>query len=167
MNRRITLRFVLLEYGEELLMSRYFLLAFLLLCFLGAGCKEVPKTSPRGVDPAELTRVLEASTVDWNKGNLDGFIAPYDSSSTFMTKSGPVGREELRERYRKGYFTGGHPDQTLRFEQINVRPLGEDHAVMTGRFILTGGGKPEQSGWFSLVWVRTGNGWKILHDHSS
>jgi len=150
-------------------MSRYFLIASLLLCFLDAGCKPVPKTAleRRGVDPAEITRILEASTVDWNKGDLDGFIAPYDSSSAFMTKSGPVGRDVMRERYRKAYFTGGRPDQTLRFEEINVRALGEDHAVMTGRYVLSGGGKAEQSGRFSLVWGRRGSGWKILHDHSS
>jgi len=38
---------------------------------------------------------------------------------------------------------------------------------MTGRFALSGGGLPEQSGWFSLVWLQTPAGWRVVHDHSS
>ena len=55
----------------------------------------------------------------------------------------------------------------MRFDQLDVRALGDDHALMTGRFTLAGGGKPEQTGRFSLVWLRSAQGWKILHDHSS
>ena len=58
-------------------------------------------------------------------------------------------------------------DQQVRFDQTTVRPLGADHALMTGRFTLSGGGQPDRSGWFSLVWKRTPSGWRILHDHSS
>jgi ketosteroid isomerase-like protein len=103
----------------------------------------------------------------WNRGDLDGFIAPYDGASTFMTPAGPIGKRAMRERYAARYFTGGVPDQQLRFEQLTVRPLGGDHALMTGRFVLSGGGKPEQTGWFTLVWMRTAQGWRIVHDHSS
>ncbi len=38
---------------------------------------------------------------------------------------------------------------------------------VTFMFILSGGSEPEQSGWFTLVWVRTPAGWKAVHDHSS
>ena len=40
-------------------------------------------------------------------------------------------------------------------------------ALATGRFLLTGGGEPDQTGWFTLVCVRTGAGWRAVHDHSS
>ena len=70
------------------------------------------------------------------------------------------------ERYRQKYFAGGRPLQTLRFDQVEARGLGPDHALMTGRFVLTGGGLAEQSGRFTLVWVRSREGWRILHDHS-
>jgi ketosteroid isomerase-like protein len=36
---------------------------------------------------------------------------------------------------------------------------------VTGHFVLGGGGAA-RSGWFTLVWVRTATGWRILHDHS-
>jgi ketosteroid isomerase-like protein len=70
-------------------------------------------------------------------------------------------------RYREKYFAGGRPLQALRFDDLAVRPLGPDHALVTGRFLLSGGGLADQSGRFTLVWVRTPEGWRILHDHSS
>jgi ketosteroid isomerase-like protein len=113
-----------------------------------------------------IIRQLMATAVEWNRGSLDGFIAPYADESTFMTPAGPIGRAAMVERYRKKYFASGRPLQRLRFEEVEARSLGPDHALMTGRFVLTGGGVPEQTGRFTLVWVRSRNGWRILHDHS-
>lgn len=123
--------------------------------------------SSRASEVASLPAALAASTDRWNAGDLEGFIAPYATQTTFMTPAGLVDREAMRQRYLARYFTGTRPDQQLRFEQLQVRPLGEEHALLTGRFVLTGGGKPEQSGWFTLVWARTAGGWRIIHDHSS
>jgi hypothetical protein len=33
--------------------------------------------------------------------------------------------------------------------------------------VLEGGGQPEHSGWFSTVWERRREGWRVIHDHSS
>ena len=136
-----------------------------MLAAIFAHVAQAPSTSGTPSDP--LVTMLERTTSAWNAGDLDGFITLYDESSTFMTPAGPIGRTEMRARYQTRYFSGGRPDQQLRFEQMRVRRLGSDYAVMTGRFVLSGGGKPEQSGWFTLVWARTPQGWKILHDHSS
>ncbi len=113
-----------------------------------------------------IIQQLMATAVEWNRGSLEGFIAPYAEESTFMTPAGPIGRAAMVERYRQKYFAAGRPLQTLRFEEVEARGLGTDHALMTGRFVLTGGGLAEQSGRFTLVWVRSREGWRILHDHS-
>ncbi len=117
--------------------------------------------------PDGIVQQLMASAVEWNRGNLEGFIAPYAPDSTFMTPAGPIGRAQMEVRYREKYFAGGRPMQTLRFEEVEARLLGPDHALMTGRFVLTGGGRADQTGRFTLVWVHSGAGWRILHDHSS
>jgi uncharacterized protein (TIGR02246 family) len=120
------------------------------------------------LDRAALVDALQATVGPWNEGNLDAFIAPYAADSTYMTREGPVGRAAMRSHYEKTFFgPGGGTPRPLRFERIDVRPLGPDHALMTGRFVLGGDGKPDQSGWFTLVWGRTPDGWRILHDHSS
>lgn len=116
---------------------------------------------------SELQAVMETATKDWNRGDLDGFVAPYDERATFMTRRGPIGTAEMRASYEKNYFGGGKPHQQLRYERLHVVPLAADSAMMTGRFVLSGGDRPEQSGWFTLVWIRTPRGWKIVHDHTS
>jgi ketosteroid isomerase-like protein len=114
-----------------------------------------------------LITALNTTAEMWNRGDVDGFMAPYAESATYMTPAGLIGVDAMRARYLAKYFTGAKPDQQLRFDQLEVRALGTDHALMTGRFTLAGGGKPDQTGRFSLTWMRTPAGWRILHDHSS
>lgn len=117
--------------------------------------------------------MLQASAEDWNRGDLDRFLAPYLDSpeTTFMTGTGPVhGLSTIRDRYRAGYWkAGSQPPQLLRFENLAVRQLDRDFALATGRFILTdrATGAPAGSGNFTLVFQRTPAGWRIIHDHSS
>ena len=131
-----------------------------------------PATAPApeqagGSDEAGLIRLLQSTADAWNRGDLDAFVAPYADNSTYMTPAGPIDKVATRARYASKYFTGGKPDQQVRFDQCTVRPLGADYALMTGRFTLTGGNTADKSGWFTLIWTRTPAGWRILHDHSS
>ena len=141
-------------------------LALGVLCGTTVGSHETDQAG-RHPEADALVARLQATTALWNRGDLDGFVAPYDEQATFMTPAGPIGKPAMRARYAARYFTGGAPDQQLRFEQLSVRGLGADQALMTGRFVLSGGGKADQTGWFTLVWSRTPAGWRIVHDHSS
>ena len=119
-------------------------------------------------DEAEIRSLMKSSMESWNRGDLTGHLALYDQHVTFMTKNGPrPGVAAIEELFKKTYFQDGHPIQSLRFEQLAVRPLARDAALATGRFVLSGGGKPEDAGWFTLVWVRGSDGWRAVHDHSS
>ncbi|PIQ19741.1 MAG: hypothetical protein COW65_19040 [Cytophagales bacterium CG18_big_fil_WC_8_21_14_2_50_42_9] len=132
-------------------------------------CKPEVKTpdSPHQVDTELIRQSLLASTTDWNKGDLDRFLSVYDSAATFMTAKGLIGLDTLKAHYQKNYFTGTQPKQQLAFQELQVKPLGNMYALVTGKFVLTGAGQPEQSGRFSLVFHLTNAGWRILHDHSS
>lgn len=119
-------------------------------------------------DEAALRAAIQESMEAWNRGDLRGHLAIYADSVTMMTGSGPrVGVEPIERAFRAAYWEGDRPKQSLRFESVRVRPVGEGAALQTGRFVLSGGGLPEQSGWFTLVWERTPEGWKAVHDHSS
>ena len=127
-------------------------------------------TPPRSwaAEEGRILAALQESADAWNRGDLKGHLAIYIDSATFMTRSGPrPGVAAAEEAYAKAYWRDGRPKQTLRFEQAVTRALGAGAALQTGRFILSGGGEPEQSGWFSLVWMRTPQGWRVVHDHSS
>ena len=137
-----------------------FILALLLL----AACA-TPQTA---TDEAQMLAALKASTDAWNRGSLQGHLAIYDPSVTAMTKQGPrKGIAPIEEAFSRSYFRDGKPKQQLRTEQVAIRMLSTESALMTGRFVLSGGGEPEQSGWFTLNWLRTPSGWKVVHDHTS
>lgn len=146
---------------------RYLLIALALAaCTRTASVAPTPETWP--ADEAAIRAELSSSAGGWNEASLTKHLALYDSSVTFMTRNGPrPGVEPIRQSFNERYFVNGKPKQALSFSNVQVRPLGRDAALSTGRFLLSGGGEPDQSGWFTLVWVRTANGWKAVHDHSS
>lgn len=116
----------------------------------------------------EIRALLDRSAAAWNRGDLDGHLADNADSITFMTGRGPVtGRDKTAEILRRAFFRDGHPVQSLRFERVTVRPLGQDHALVVGQFVLSGGGEPERTGWFTTVWAHGPDGWRAIHDHSS
>jgi ketosteroid isomerase-like protein len=116
----------------------------------------------------EIIRKMDAAALDWNKGNLDGYMALYDTSATMMTLSGRIGLDGIRAVFVKYYFVGKMPKQQLSYNNYQLTFLGENYALLTGRFVLQANGKdlPERTGIFSLVLVHRGDGWKIMHDHS-
>lgn len=142
------------------------LVALLSAC-AGAGAGIAPPPGWAG-DEAAIHAALQGSADAWNAADLRGHLAIYVDSVTFMTRNGPrPGVAPIEQAFSQTYWRDGRPIQNLRFEQAVVRPLGPGAALQTGRFVLSGGGEAEQSGWFSLVWVRTPHGWRVVHDHSS
>lgn len=116
-----------------------------------------------------LHAALDSSAVAWNRGDLSGFLATYrrDSTVTYVGGSGlRRGFREIRERYAPLFREGAARD-SLRFTGLDTRLLTDRHALTTGRYVLHRGEDVTSTGMFSLVWVRSGDGWRIVHDHSS
>jgi ketosteroid isomerase-like protein len=133
----------------------------------GSGSTATQAASPNDASTA-IPVALTASADAWNNADLAGHIRPYADSATFMGNNGPIqGRERVGESLSRSFWREGKPKQQLSFDRIDVRPLGERHALVTGHFLLSGGGEADRSGWFSLTWEKTEAGWQILHDHSS
>lgn len=115
----------------------------------------------------QIIRAMNSAAEDWNKGDLDGYMALYDTAATMMMPGGRAGLKAMRELYEKYYFEDGRPKQPLAYDTYQFTPLGKDYALLTGRFVLKASEKvKERTGTFSLVFVRGPEGWKILHDHS-
>jgi ketosteroid isomerase-like protein len=113
-----------------------------------------------------IITAMKNSEKDWNKGDLDSFMKMYTDASTMMMPTGPVGVSNIRELYATKYFNGSMPKQNLYYDELKVTLLGENYALLTGKFTLSGNNLPERSGRYSLVMIYTKDGWKILHDHS-
>ena len=84
-----------------------------------------------------------------------------------MLASGPAGGVEAIEKtMEEGFWKTGRPIQNLRYESVVVRMLGKNAALVTGKFVISGAGKPDRTGWFTSVWEKTKKGWLMIHDHS-
>lgn len=115
-----------------------------------------------------ILQVQEASVAAWNRGDLSAHLALYDASVTTMSGNGPRhGVAPVEAAFRDRYFHGAASRPALHVEQVALRFLGPDTALMTGRYQLSGGEAPDASGWFTLVWQRMAAGWKAVHDHAS
>ena len=137
--------------------------------FASAGALAGQSAAPAG-EPAvrEIRALLDSSAAAWNRGDVQGHLAVNADSIWFMTRGGPVvGNDSVVVMMTQSYFRNDRPLQTLRFDHVTVRPLGERFALAVGQFILSGGDRAEQSGWFSTVWERRPEGWRVIHDHSS
>jgi ketosteroid isomerase-like protein len=160
---------------------RRFLLASILLTTGLGGCtvREIPRESdtPEAGSPeataAEITGMLQSSSASWNAGDLDGFLDDYWRSAE-LTFSGPSGVtrgwEDVQGRYLRTYWAPGAERDSLRFENLEVTVLGDDHALALGRYVLFRPGHGDSvtgTGYFSLVLSRMEDGWKIIHDHTS
>ena len=133
----------------------------------GSGNSATEAASPNDASSA-IPVALTASADAWNNADLAGHFRPYADSATFMGNNGPIqGRDRVGESLSRSFWRDGKPKQRLSFDQIDVRPLGDRHALVTGHFLLSGGGEADRQGWFSLTWEKTDAGWQILHDHSS
>jgi ketosteroid isomerase-like protein len=115
-----------------------------------------------------LKELLSRQTADWNRGDIDAFMRGYWKSeeTTFAGTSGiSRGWQTVLEHYHKGY-----PDRTamghLDFSEIEVTPLGNDAALILGRWHLTRDAGPV-GGIFTLVARKFPEGWRIIHDHTS
>ncbi len=115
-----------------------------------------------------LRALLAAQSADWNRGDIDGFMNGYWHSpeTTFAGSSGlSRGWQNLMVHYVKNYpdrATMGHLD----FSEIEIRPLGDDAALILGRWHLNRDAGPA-GGIFTLVARRFPEGWRIIHDHTS
>ena len=144
--------------------TRTWALALLPLLYGGTAVAQGPDAAP----DQEIQKLLDESAASWNRGDLDGHLADNADSISFITGKGPiVGKQQTADALRRSFFRDGKPVQQLRFEQVTIRRLGKDYALVVGRFVLEGGGQPEHSGWFSTVWERQAPGWRVIHDHSS
>lgn len=130
-----------------------------------------PRGEPMSSDRTAILQVLRDQQDAWNRGDLEAFLRGYEPSPQLVFTSGAKVRRgfaETRARYlsRYGARAGRSVMGRLELEVLDLRALGDDGAVVLGRWRLTE--TPEAGGGiFTLALLRTGAGWRIVHDHTS
>jgi len=127
-------------------------------------------SSEQRSDPfvVEIRAIIQAQQEAWNRGDIDGFMNGYArSKSTIFASEDTVTRgwQTVRDRYKKKYSDRARMG-TLKFSNLEIMPLGADSAVALGRWKLKRA-KDQPHGRFSLIFRKTADGWRIVHDHTS
>lgn len=118
---------------------------------------------------AEIMAVMQQSAQAWTHGDLDRFVAFYDSSAatTFIGRKGIVrGPAAIKEGYAPRFAPGAMHD-SLSFENVEIDLIALDAANVIAYYKLMRGDSTIARGPTSLVMRKRANGWKITHDHSS
>jgi uncharacterized protein (TIGR02246 family) len=137
---------------------------FVCLFAVGVLCQTPSK---KGTPEQQIKAVFDLTMHGWNNGILSEYLAAYVPEATEMLSTGPAGGvERIEKTMKEGFWKTGRPLQQLRYESIVVRMLGKDHALVTGQYILSGADRPDRKGWFTTVWRKTKDGWRMIHDHS-
>ena len=141
------------------------------------GCQPARVAASDGVTDAEAVRAgvratLDAQVAAWNAGSVRGFMDGYAQTDTLTFLSGGTvrrGWEEALYGYVRGY-----PDAaamgTLTFSDLTIHPLTDRRALVWGRWRLQRAGDAEgegPGGLFTLLFARTPDGWRVVHDHTS
>lgn len=147
------------------MIKHFTILLFLLTAMTVTAIAQEP--SKKGTAQEQINAVLQYTALGWNTGDLSKYLYAYVPEATEMRSTGPAGGVEAIEATMKGgFWKTGRPIQQLRYENIVVRMIGKDGALVTGQYILSGADKPDRKGWFTTVWTRSKLGWRMIHDHS-
>jgi ketosteroid isomerase-like protein len=153
-------------------MSRNWLTAALLLVALAPlSLRAQHSVTPNQRETKRITSiraVLDAQRDAWNRGDIEGYMDGYDRSPDTEFIGGDTitrGWQTVLERYKKKYDSREKMG-TLTFSDIEVNMLSKDAALVLGRWSLQRA-SDRPHGTFSLIFRRTKQGWRIVHDHSS
>ena len=136
----------------------------LYLAWLGSSGAE-SETSERAI-----RSVMENQQAAWNRGDIDAFMSGYEASesTTFVGATVTRGYQQVLENYHRRYPTKEKMGK-LAFSEIQVMPLGANYASVIGKWHLDRqpGAGGNAGGIFTLLFRKTGAGWKIILDHTS
>ena len=119
-------------------------------------------------DEADIRKVLMKQQELWNQGDSKGFTAYYTEDTKFVSTQVQRGRKQVEERYARRY-PNREAMGRLSFDELEITKLGKDYASVIGRWKLD---RSEQAGgnvggYYTLLFKRTKQGWKIILDHTS
>jgi ketosteroid isomerase-like protein len=117
---------------------------------------------------SEIRTVLRAQQEAWNRGDIDSFMNGYAREETTVFVSGDEvsrGWQTVRDRYLSKYNDRAKMG-TLTFSDLEIEQLGPESALALGHWELKRPGD-NPHGRFTLIFRKTPDGWRIVHDHTS
>jgi uncharacterized protein (TIGR02246 family) len=118
----------------------------------------------------DVVKIILAQQNAWNKGDLDAYLSHYkDAPDTQAVLANLVrGIDAVRSAYKQN-FPNKDSMGTIEDTDIEVRALGDNYALATGKYHLN---RPKKSGGpvegtFMEIFEKTANGWQIIFSQST
>lgn len=150
--------------------NRLISLLFGVVTITTAACTNRMGTQASADAKADVRSVLEEQSACWSRGDLVCYMQGYWQSDSllFIGSSGlTYGWQKTLANYKKGY-----PDATamgrLIFDLKEMQQLSPETMLVVGKWHLkrdVAAGNLE--GYFSVIFRKFRDGWKIIADHSS
>jgi len=112
--------------------------------------------------------VIDAQRDAWNRGDVAGYMEGYARNADITFISGDShtrGWQTVHDRYQKNY-NSREKMGTLTFSDLETTVLSPDSVMVLGRWHLQRT-NDQPHGRFTLIFRRTKEGWRIIHDHTS
>ena len=125
--------------------------------------------APLSAQDSPIQQVLQQQQAAWNYHDLEGFMSGYWNSPqlTFFSTAKTSGWQATLDRYRKTYQGEGKEMGKLEFSDLQIEELGPSAAFVRGNWKLTLSDGKTPHGFFTLVFRKFPEGWRIVHDHTS
>lgn len=141
-------------------MKKYYIWLIAVLFIVGCTAPDNPEE--------EIKSALMAQQKAWNEGDIEEFMSYYvESDELTFASSGGIkrGHSTVLRSYLTQYDT---PEKMgrLNFEILEFKPLSDRTALVIGSWELNRK-QDNPSGYFSLIWEKKDEGWRIIHDHTS
>jgi uncharacterized protein (TIGR02246 family) len=137
------------------------------LLLLAACCGPASPTDPEA-DRAAIRAVVADMETAWNKGDFAGYMAGFKKPDIVFVSRGQVQKDwqGTLDHYVRDY--GGDPRRRgkLHFFDLKIDLLAPDAAMLTGRYRLEGGDKP-QDGINTRLFRKVEGRWVIALNHVS
>lgn len=119
-------------------------------------------------DEKAILNIMNNQEYFWNQGNIERFMEGYwnHPDLVFVGSKGPTyGYQNTLENYIKSY-----PDKQamgqLHFDILHTQQWDDTTIQLIGKFTLKRE-KDQPTGFFTLLFKKLANEWKIVSDHSS
>ena len=142
---------------------------YILLLFVLLNCK--PNNLKNYKDSCEeINGLMYEQEESWNKGNIEDFMKKYwkNDSLIFVGKSGiNYGWNKTTSNYKKSYPSRNSMG-LLHFNNIKCLPINDTTHIISGQWNISRLDSSKNiGGYYSLMWIKKEDGWRIVYDHTS
>ena len=109
----------------------------------------------------EIRTALDYYVQVWNENDIDAIASYYHSDFVLVTDAGVVSRQRVLDDLARIGQRGGDRGQ-FSHSNVEVRPLGEKHAMAYGKAVLSFEDGSSIESWFTTLYENTPFGWKAI-----